>query len=62
MIFSVEEYPQHVCLSSYRVSVVICSANESVVGEFHILSSSGSVVIGSTVVVELITEPTGDSY
>ena len=61
VIFSVEEYPQNGCLSSYRVSVVICSANESVVGEFHILNSSGSVVIGTTVVIELIPEPTGDS-
>ena len=61
VIFSVEEFPQLGCLSRYRVSVVICSANESVVGEFRILNSSGSVVIGTTVVIELIPEPTGDS-
>ena len=56
VIFSVEEYPQHVCLSRYRVSVVICSANESVVGEFRIVKRSGGVVVGTTVVVELIKD------
>ena len=54
VIFSVQEDPQHVCFSSYHVSVAICSANESVVGVFQILSSSGR---GTTVVVKLTQEP-----
>lgn len=37
VIFSVQEDPQHVCYSNFTVVVVICSASESVVGEFNIV-------------------------
>ena len=57
VIFLVQEEAQHVCLSSFSFTVFICSANETVVGEFSIIKSTGDVVAGTNITVELIQEP-----
>lgn len=56
VIAFVKETPQNVCFSKFSVVVLICSASESVVGEFNLMTSSGTIVKGSTVVVQLMQE------
>ena len=57
VIFFVQEVAQHVCYSHYDFTVLICFANESVVGDFSIISSSGGVVAGTNITVTLIEKP-----
>jgi hypothetical protein len=61
VIFSVQEEALHVCYSNFNFTVFICSANEGVVGEFSIISSTGDVVSGASVTVTLIIDPTTTS-
>ena len=56
--FHIQETPLHICYSNFTVVVVICSANESVVGDFRIMRSSGEVANGTLVVVKLAPQPT----
>ena len=44
MIFSVQEKTLSVCFSSFNFTVIICSANEGMVGKIHIVSSTGVVI------------------
>ena len=52
IIFTVEEDPVHLCYSSYNVSVIICSADKNIVGEFYLASSSG-VAPGTNIDVKI---------
>ena len=56
--FHIQETPSHVCYSNFTVVVVICSANESVVGDFRVMRGSGAVANGTLVVVKLAPQPT----
>ena len=57
LIFLVQEEGQHVCFSRFSSTVFIYSANEGVVGNFSIINSTGGVVAGINITVELIPEP-----
>jgi hypothetical protein len=61
ILFSVQEETMSVCFSSFNFTVFVCSANEGMVGEFSIISSTGDVVSGASVTVTLIIDPTTTS-
>lgn len=48
ILFSVLEDPLHVCFSSFNISVIICAASESVVGDFIILMDSSTPAKGTS--------------
>ena len=56
VIFLVRELALHVCYSNFRFTVIICSANEGMVSEFSIISSTGGVVPGTRVTLTLAEE------
>ena len=57
VIFYMEETKKHTCYSYFKVFVLLCSANTTMVGEYSITNSSGGHAPGSRVVVNLVQDP-----
>ena len=58
VIFSVAEEQQHFCYSQYNFTIIICAADENVVGNFYVVNDDTGHLATGTVEVKLIQEPT----
>ena len=52
-----EETPKHTCYSSFKISVLLCSVNSSMAGEYNIGTSTGEHAPGTQIVVKMVEEP-----
>ena len=54
VIFYVEQTQIHTCFGRFKVIVLVCSADYSMMGEYSVRTSGGSGAPGSTVVVKVL--------
>ena len=52
-----EETPKHTCYSSFKISVLLCSVNSSMAGEYNVGTSTGEHAPGTQIVVKMVEEP-----